>query len=119
MKHLIILLLVSAFLFALGQALFNQRQAASSDEALALSSDMNRGEQEQYLLEQARRLFRQGKYSDVFEIAVYARERLGSESAAMAELYVKSRDQLEESALGEAEKVQRRVREMADLPRQE
>lgn len=115
MKQIILLFFVAVFLFVLGQSLFYQHPASSSREAVAFSADMRRRDQEHYLLEQARRFYRQGQFGEAFDLAAYAREKLGFNSSAMAELSVKSRQQLEEAALTAAEKLQQHVRDAVDL----
>jgi hypothetical protein len=115
MKQAVALVLVSTFLFVFGQSLFCPRPAASSDDALVFSSNMRRSEQQQYLLDQARRFYRQGRFGEAFAVAAYAQEKLDFVSPELAEVFSKARQQLEESALVAAEKLQQSVRGMVDL----
>lgn len=114
MKHLTIVLFVSIFLFISGQALFPQHAASSSEEAVILSFDMRRGEQRQYLIDQSKRFYQQGKFEDAVSLMSYLQEKVGFDSPEVRELFKKARQQLEERALAEAEKLQQPIRELVD-----
>lgn len=116
MKHLAIICFVSMFLIVLGQVLFSQRPASSGEEAIMLSLDMRRGEQQQYLLEQSKMFYRQGRFEDAVSLIAYVQEHIGIDSPEVRELFRKSRQQLEERAMTETEKLQQPLQGMADAP---
>jgi hypothetical protein len=115
MNRGIIIVLVASFLFILGQTTFSHKQASSSDEAVALSWDMTRKGKERYLIDQAKRFLRQGRYADALDLSLYMREKLDLESPETASIADRSRRELEESAMSEAEKLQDQVNAFADL----
>ncbi|MGE5307865.1 MAG: hypothetical protein ACM3OC_02115 [Deltaproteobacteria bacterium] len=115
MKQFFIIVLVAVSLAMFGQTLFSCKPARSCDEALALSADMRHSDREQYLLEQASRFYRQGRFADAYSLSTYAEEILGSDSPAVRSLSEKCRERIEESALTEAEKLHQRVEEMVNV----
>ena len=116
MRRFTLLALVALFLALTGQVLFGERQARSGEDAVTIASDMRRAKQERYLLEQALRFYQQGRYAEAFDVAAFMRDRLGVDSRAVVELLVRSREQLEEGALAEAERLREGVSAAAAVP---